>query len=172
MLLLYRSPIPVGRRGVFYLLKDFYLPSRRLEGGGGSVSCDWGTRLCVRSWLPLPLYMFINPLLFIKNKQLLIPKEGFSALEKTALYVPRGKCCPSNQVWQLAAVMAIWHTFLKIWKCWIGRDCLLQIVMTLWRTLNLEKMVPNDDYYLQRAIMPSQITRQNSLQRAGGPYRQ
>ncbi len=38
---LYRSPIPMGRRGVFYLLLDTYLPSRRLEEGEGAVSTLW-----------------------------------------------------------------------------------------------------------------------------------
>jgi hypothetical protein len=38
MVLLHRSPIPVGMRGVFYLLNEDYLPSRRLEEGEGGVN--------------------------------------------------------------------------------------------------------------------------------------
>ncbi len=31
----YRSPIPIGRRGYFTRSNDIYLPSPRLEAGGG-----------------------------------------------------------------------------------------------------------------------------------------
>ncbi len=36
MVWLYRSPIPMGRRGYFTLSTDFYLPSLRLEGRGSA----------------------------------------------------------------------------------------------------------------------------------------
>jgi hypothetical protein len=38
MVWLYRSPIPVGRRGVFYLFK-FFLPAFAALRGGGSAPC-------------------------------------------------------------------------------------------------------------------------------------
>ncbi len=38
MVWLYRSPIPVGRREVFSCSNYFYLPSRRIKGGGGGES--------------------------------------------------------------------------------------------------------------------------------------
>ncbi len=38
-LALYRSPIPVRRRRVFYSFKWFYLPSLWIGGGGGSAPC-------------------------------------------------------------------------------------------------------------------------------------
>jgi hypothetical protein len=41
MVWLYRSPIPVGSRGLFYSFNDFYLPALRLEGGG-SAPCAGG----------------------------------------------------------------------------------------------------------------------------------
>jgi hypothetical protein len=42
MVWLYRSPIPAGRKGVFYSFNDFYLPSHSLEEGGrGSAPCDY-----------------------------------------------------------------------------------------------------------------------------------
>jgi hypothetical protein len=41
MVWLYRSPIPVGRRGVISSFKDFYLPWLRVEGGGGRVDTQW-----------------------------------------------------------------------------------------------------------------------------------
>jgi hypothetical protein len=44
----YRSPLPVGRRGVFYSFKCFlYLPLLRLHKGGGGASALWvnGTAL-------------------------------------------------------------------------------------------------------------------------------
>jgi hypothetical protein len=42
---LYRSPIPMGRRGVFHFYKDVYLPSRRLEEGGEGVVVPCGRDL-------------------------------------------------------------------------------------------------------------------------------
>ncbi len=39
---LYRSPISVGRRVIFYSFKWFYLPSLLLGGGGGG-SATWGS---------------------------------------------------------------------------------------------------------------------------------
>jgi hypothetical protein len=43
-------------------------------------------------------------------------------------------------------------------------------VMAVWRSYN-KKNAPNGHYHLNRAVTPDQITQQNSLQRAGGPYR-
>jgi hypothetical protein len=74
----------------------------------------------------------------------------------------------------------------------VGSDSPLQIVIAVWRTFlylnllgqvslpsadnngclarfKLEKSAPNGHYYLQRAVTPNQITKQNSLQRSGGP---
>ena len=54
MVWLYRSPIPVGRRGCFTRSNDFYLPSLRLEEGEGGqhpvimpshATCIYGVRI-------------------------------------------------------------------------------------------------------------------------------
>jgi hypothetical protein len=96
----------------------------------------------------------LYPFLFIKNKQLFISSEGFSAL-----------------------MFSEGNAALPVW-C----DSPLQIVMAVWRTLFEFKLLgrvlqpsadnngaPNGHYYLQRAVTPHQITQQNSLQRAGAP---
>jgi hypothetical protein len=45
MIWLYRPPIPVGRRGVFYSFKWFlYLPIAALIGRGGGVNILWSKR--------------------------------------------------------------------------------------------------------------------------------
>ncbi len=51
----------------------------------------------------------------------------------------------------------------------VGWDRPLQIILAVCLTSNLKKSVPNCYYYLQRAVTPYQITKQNCLQRAGGP---
>jgi hypothetical protein len=82
----------------------------------------------------------LNPFLFIKNKQLFISSEGFSALEKPILRRP---CCPSNRAWQPSADSngCLAH-FLKIWTWCVGCDSLLQIVMAVWLASNLKKVHP------------------------------
>ncbi len=164
MLLLYRSPIPVGRREVFYQFK-WFLPAFTAPTGGGQYLVTGRQDF----WLdhgPLPLCLFINPFLFIKNKQLLVSSEGFSVLEKNAVI-------RSQRVWQPSADTndCLAH-FFWICNCCVGRDRPLQIVMAVRHGSKLKENAPNGHYYLQRAITPSQITRQNCLQRAGGPKRQ
>jgi hypothetical protein len=49
MVWLYRSPIPVGRRGVISSFKWFLPPSLRVEGGGGSAPCVRKTVLTLQT---------------------------------------------------------------------------------------------------------------------------
>ncbi len=100
----------------------------------------------------------ILPFFFTKHKQLFISLEGFSNLEKrTSWYIIRGN----------AAHPA-------------GRDCPLQIVMSVWCSFCLNSSflglgpsadngAPKGHYYLQRAVTPDIITQQTSLQRAEAP---
>ncbi len=66
MVWLYRSPIPVGRRGVF----GDYLPSRRLNKGGGE-----GSQLV---FTPIPLFTSV---ISLKNT-VLTDKVSFKFLNK------------------------------------------------------------------------------------------
>jgi hypothetical protein len=56
MVWLYRSPLPVGGEGYFTLTNDFYLPSLRLEEGGG-FSILW---LYLRVNLPDYVCLFLG----------------------------------------------------------------------------------------------------------------
>ncbi len=80
-----------------------------------------------------------NPVLFIKNKRLFIPSDVFSALEKKALICSKRAMLP--WVWQPSEDSngRLVH-FFKIWTCWVGRESPLQIVMAVWRLLNLKKV--------------------------------
>ncbi len=99
-----------------------------------------------------------NPFLFIKNKWLYISSEGFSTLEKTSWYVFRGQCCHSSRVGQPSVdnngnLAPFCFNFLgQVWQPSVDNNG-----------------EPNGHYYLQRAVTPDQITRQNSLQRARVP---
>ncbi len=78
----------------------------------------------------------------------------FSTLEKMPWYVLRGNAaqCPSIRVWQSSAdriVMAVWHTFFKIWTSWVGCDSPLLTNMSVWHASNLKKSAPNGHYYMQ-----------------------
>ncbi len=120
------------------------------------------------------IFKLFNPFIFIKSKRRDISSEGFSAREKNALicsqramlpavpiqswyvsrgqccphswYDFRGQCCPSSWVWQPAAD---------------NSSCLAHF--------KFKKSAQNGNFYLPRAVIPDQITQQNSLQRAGGP---
>ncbi len=63
---------------------------------------------------------YINPFLFIKNKQLFISTEGFSILEKNAVICSQRAMLTSSQVWQpFADSIAGWGTFFIIrTHCW------------------------------------------------------
>jgi hypothetical protein len=59
-------------------------------------------------------HISVNSFLFIKNKQLFISSEGFSALEKNAVMFSEDNAAhPVGCDNPLQIVMAVWHTFLK-----------------------------------------------------------
>ncbi len=70
----------------------------------------------------------------------------------------------------LQIVLAVWRIILNWnWNLLGGLREPSAGYMAVWYA---SKKAPNNHHYLQRAATPDQITQQNSLQRAGGPYRQ
>ncbi len=116
----------------------------------------------------------INPFIFISNKRRVLSSEGFSALEKKRHHMS-SEGCAAHPVRQNICCRLKWlfgALFFKFEHA--GSECgsPLQTIMAVWHALNFEKSVPNGHYYLHRASTPDQITQQNSLQRAGWPYRE
>jgi hypothetical protein len=111
-----------------------------------------------------------SPFLFIKNKRLFISFEGFSALQKNAMICSQMAMLPSaHPVGWCMLQPSVWRTFFKIQTSWVGCDSPLLTIMAVCRISNFKKMAPKDNSYLQKAVLPGQITQQNSLQRAGAP---
>jgi hypothetical protein len=114
---------------------------------GGNMCCSasrQGPHTSAATFLSLTLYYLskINSYLY---------PEGFFTLKKTPWYVIRGHCCPSSGVWQPSADSnGSLAPFLYEFK-------LSGLGVTAPADNN---DAPKGNYYLQRAVTPDQITKE------------
>jgi hypothetical protein len=92
-----------------------------------------------------------SPFLFIKNKRLFIVSEGFSTLEKNALICYQRAMLPLH--WPSADRNGSWRPFC-LNSNFLGR---------VWQPSAEYNGVPKGHYYLQRAVIPYEITQQNTV---------